>query len=325
MDLSVCVVTYERPSHVSRLLDSLADQDTPADEVVLVDDSDDDRTERVAESARDPLAAGGCDLVHVRREDGSGMTDARNAAIETAAGDVLAFLDDDVECPPDWIGTLRRLWADHPEAGAIGGPALIVDDDGEYAEELIRSDENYNWINEYGEQRSKEYRWLPSRIVETDQLGGANMSFRRETLTELGGFNAIYRGSEMYEDTDIMARLRRRDRTVLYCPELAVRHYETPKTGAQTTTEELYWVGWNGVVFRYVCFPETFAVSLLRLLVRNRGMLSSAWKKVGASLLDGTNRLWTLKGYVDGLRYVMENRESLPSAADDPAPADRAR
>jgi glycosyltransferase involved in cell wall biosynthesis len=49
--------------------------------------------------------------------DGSGMSDARNHAVNLAETPVVAFIDDDVRLPPDYIDNLRRAWRTTPTQG----------------------------------------------------------------------------------------------------------------------------------------------------------------------------------------------------------------
>ena len=300
MDISLCVVTYERPHDIRRLLYSLCQQTDDLDEVIIVDDSETTDTEAVVAGFEE------LPITYIHRYDGSGMTEARNIAINRANGEIIAFVDDDVECSPDWIANLRDSWTTHSDAAAIGGPALLVDDDGEIKSDITRTAENQNVLNEYGEGRTLEMGWVPREAVKTDALGGANMSFRSSVLSEVNGFNPIYRGSEVYEDMDIMARLYRRGKSIYYDPSLQVKHYDTPKTGVDTSEEEFYYWGWNLIIFRYVCFPETFKMSILRL------PFTSGWKRLGRAVVNDRNHLLTVKGYVDGLVHVLKHGDDLP-------------
>lgn len=308
MKISVCVVTYNRSENIDRIIRSLKKQRVSPHQLVIVDDSDGNETQKII-SRFDSQTNVSTEYIH--RSTSSGMTEARNVAIDYVDGDIVAFLDDDVECPPEWIANLRNSWRSHPNAHAIGGPALLVDSDGEYVHDITHTDENLNWINKYGEQRSSQGAWVPSSYIEVDQLGGANMSFRKNVLDDLGGFNAFYQGSEVYEDTDIMARIRRRDGKIIYHPDLAIKHYETAKVGAPTDKEAQYWFGFNAILFRYICYPENFSISIIRLLTINQGWLLPAWLKFLSALIKNTDWLFVLKGYIDGLIYVIRNRKSL--------------
>jgi GT2 family glycosyltransferase len=44
-------------------------------------------------------------------------------------GDIIAMTDDDAEVFPDWVTQMKRAHAEHPEAGAVGGPVIGADAD----------------------------------------------------------------------------------------------------------------------------------------------------------------------------------------------------
>ena len=308
MDISLIVVTYERPTEIERLLESLTRQDVPPEQLIIVDDSDSDETATIVSRVQSESALS----IEYHRPSSGSMSAARNYGLRYADNEIVAFLDDDVECPPEYVSNLKEAWETHASAAAIGGPALWVDDSGVRIADINETVLNQNWLTEYGEQRSSEGDWRPPRAVQTDQLAGANMSVKRSVLEELGGFNTVYGGSEVYEDTDVMARIRKCGGKIIYDPALEVKHYETPKTGASKKRDQFYWRGFNGIVFRYVCFPQTFWVSIARLMTVNPGWLDPVWLCIGIAVARDTDQLWILKGYVFGLRHVLRNRHSLP-------------
>jgi glycosyltransferase involved in cell wall biosynthesis len=81
-------------------------------EVVVVDDASTDGSADVA------AAAGALvERLEIRRNAGG----ARNRGIEVARGDVLAFLDADVEIASDWLALAAEVFAAWPEVVAVGG------------------------------------------------------------------------------------------------------------------------------------------------------------------------------------------------------------
>src|SRR5690606_26113921 len=50
-----------------------------------------------------------------------GVANARNAAVSAAKGELIAFLDDDEEAPPDWLAALLAAQARH-DADVVFGP-----------------------------------------------------------------------------------------------------------------------------------------------------------------------------------------------------------
>lgn len=57
--------------------------------------------------------------IQVFRLSGRGVSANRNNAMGHAAGEVLLIADDDVDYKPEWLYTVRRTFAEHPEAQFI--------------------------------------------------------------------------------------------------------------------------------------------------------------------------------------------------------------
>jgi glycosyltransferase involved in cell wall biosynthesis len=67
------------------------------------------------------LDLGGLPGARLVREERLGLVRARLAALDAARGEVLVFVDDDNALAPDYLKQARRLMAEHPDLGAIGG------------------------------------------------------------------------------------------------------------------------------------------------------------------------------------------------------------
>ena len=100
--VSVIIPTHRRAALLGRLLRSLLVQDWPADrmEIIVVHNWTDDGTDRVVAE----VAATSPVPIAYHRTDFSGPGMSRLFGAERAAGSVLAFIDDDCEATPGWIG-----------------------------------------------------------------------------------------------------------------------------------------------------------------------------------------------------------------------------
>jgi glycosyltransferase involved in cell wall biosynthesis len=81
-------------------------------EVLVVDDASSD-------GSADAAAAAGARVIRLERRCNAGG--ARNRGIEEARGDVLAFLDADVEIAPDWLAIVNEVLTSDPSIAAVGG------------------------------------------------------------------------------------------------------------------------------------------------------------------------------------------------------------
>ena len=119
--LSVVVPTYNRRDRLARVLAALERQNTPASqfEVVVVDDGSTDGTSDWLASFKSSYA-----LQHVRLSNG-GPARARNVGVERAAGEIVLFIDDDVEPTPELISEHLRFHAAERDIVVIGPLASL--------------------------------------------------------------------------------------------------------------------------------------------------------------------------------------------------------
>ena len=100
--LSIVVVSYRRHLEITRCLGDLARQATtvPFEVVLMLQAYPDGAPEELvtAFARAFPLS-----VFHSER--GLGVHAARNAALSRCSGEIVAFLDDDVRVPRDWIET----------------------------------------------------------------------------------------------------------------------------------------------------------------------------------------------------------------------------
>jgi glycosyltransferase involved in cell wall biosynthesis len=112
MRVSVIIPCRNAERIVGDAVKSALAQTEPPCEVIVVDDASTDRSGRVARAAGARVLTNAC-----RRNAGG----ARNAGIEVASGEVLAFLDADVVAAPDWLFRVRRVFESNPRIVGVGG------------------------------------------------------------------------------------------------------------------------------------------------------------------------------------------------------------
>lgn len=101
--LSVIVPTYRRPRLCLETVRSILAQDYAPIEVIVVNDGD-------SESEYSPVKM--LDVTYMRFEDNCGVSAARNAGAGIAAGEFLAFVDDDDKWLPGFANTLLQALTD---------------------------------------------------------------------------------------------------------------------------------------------------------------------------------------------------------------------
>lgn len=150
------------------------------------------------------------------------MTASRNEGLLRATGDVIAFIDDDVNVHVGWLSGLLQAFAD-PMVDAVAGRTCNQTPGEESAgvEAIGRVLPNGDLTGNFAAD--------PGSLVAVDHGIGANMSFRREVLAHLGGFRDDFRGiGGVREDTDVFLRLRALGRRAVFAPDAAVDHIGAP-------------------------------------------------------------------------------------------------
>lgn len=119
MHISVCICTYRRPAYLKRLLEELAAQETRGRFTysILVVDND---VLQSAEPIVTACAASAPVAVQYCVEPEQNIALARNRAVENAAGDFLAFIDDDEFPRKSWLLTLFTICEQNNVDGALG-------------------------------------------------------------------------------------------------------------------------------------------------------------------------------------------------------------
>ena len=115
--ISVVTPTLHRPKEVEELLRNLAEQELVPGEVIIVDGADPSET-TTEEIVRAAAADAPFDLRYLRAPKGTAVQ--RNAGIEEARGDLIAFIDDDVRLTPGFLRVMVREF-DRPDADRVGG------------------------------------------------------------------------------------------------------------------------------------------------------------------------------------------------------------
>jgi len=216
---SVVVATHNRRALLERVAEAILGQSLPRERfgLIIVDDGSTDGTEALcAELAKRPG-------VRCLRQANRGVAAARNLGIREAAGDAVAFTDDDCLVPPDWLERLADGYARHPEVVGVGGRLIAPPD-------LLRTRavarlEDHVARHVYG-------------ACDAEVLGGFecpaggtnNMSYRRDALLAVGGFDESFPPFVWGEDADLKLRLTRPGGRLLYIP-VAVIHLRDYRLG----------------------------------------------------------------------------------------------
>jgi GT2 family glycosyltransferase len=169
-------------------------------EVIVVDDRSTDRTAEIAASFGARVIA---------NPSGRGPAAARNAGAQAARGDILLFIDADVEAQPGTVVQMLEHLDRHPEVAAVFGS---YDDDpahpnfaSQYRNLL------HHFIHQTAERRSASF-WAGCGAI------------RRAVFFAAGGFDAERYPRPSTEDIELGLRLARSGHAVHLAREIQVKH-----------------------------------------------------------------------------------------------------
>ena len=178
--VSAIITTHLRPAFLEESLTSVLGQRRRPEEILVVDDADDAETRDIVERHR---AVSGVDMRYICNEGGPGPCTSRNLGAKLAAGQWLAFLDDDDVWDRDHLAHCRAV-AEGVDV-VIGG-VFVRGPDGD---PVVRP--------------------LPEDLTATtvfDHRGGmtgSNLVVRRDVFLAVGGFDPQL---PVFNDRDLFYR-----------------------------------------------------------------------------------------------------------------------
>ena len=193
---SVVVCTYNGAATIGECVRALCALDYPDAELIVVDDGSTDDAAAIA-------AAHGARVI---RTENRGLSAARNTGTAAAAGEIVAFCDDDCVPDPHWLRHLVAALLAGDDAG-VGGPNVPPPD------ALV--------ADSVGHAPGGPMHVLVS-ATEAEHIPGCNMAFRRAALEQVGGFDPQFRVAG--DDVDLCWRIQDAGGTLGFSPGALVWH-----------------------------------------------------------------------------------------------------
>ncbi|MGZ8666469.1 MAG: glycosyltransferase family 2 protein [Solirubrobacterales bacterium] len=227
-DPTIYIPHWNGAGRLRRTLASLEKQTRPC-EVVVVDNASADGSLELLEQQFPSV-----EVVRMSRNEGFGV--ALNKATATVAGDPLIFLNDDVECEPDFV---EAMLAARGEAEMVAG-VLLQDDHPELIDSAgVTADARTLMAFDYLQGEPVEV--AESAAPPFGPTGGAAL-YVRAAFEQIGGFDE--RIFLYYEDLDLALRLRAEGARCALASLARARHVGSATLG-QRTGEKYAHTGWS--------------------------------------------------------------------------------
>jgi GT2 family glycosyltransferase len=270
----VVVATCSDPVALERCLHSIFACDYGDFEVIVVENRP------ASPATRQMLSERFADEANLRyvEQPRRGASWARNTGLALAAGDIVAFTDDDVVVDPAWIGRCAGAFERAPDVACVTGlilPLELETDSQVLLEEFAGFGKGFDgqvWRLPEARDENPLLPYTPGTIG-----SGANTVVRADVARRIGGFDTTLgpgTPSTGAEDLDLYTRLLREGCAVAYEPSAIVWH-EHPE-GMPRLRRQVY----------------SYGVGLGALL--------------GKQLVRGPERLELLRAVPGGIRYARD-------------------
>jgi len=248
MKFSLIICTYKRPNALKKLLYSIQHQTLYPDEIIIVDGSPDDKTEKMIKTS----FFRGIKYFHVDEQQ-RGLTKQRNFGVRSVnrETDIICFLDDDIILTNQYFQILMSSYEKYPEAGGVGG--YIIDEISPWKKGKKNNFIYYN-LDGYNRKLPKRFLirkilglfpnrapgfmpdfshglsigYLPpiAKIYPVEFFMGGVSSYKKEVLIQ-HKFSHYFEGYGLYEDLDYCLRISKKYK--LYVNTAAqLYHYHEP-------------------------------------------------------------------------------------------------
>jgi GT2 family glycosyltransferase len=270
------IPTRNRGELIEETLERLIAVDGAAIEILVVDQSTDGATARAVREFTKRDAR-----VRLIATPTVGSSNARNVGRAAAAGEVVAYVDDDCIVEKGWLEALTTEFTDPTVAGVFGRLTPYEQPERTGTEVGLKA----------SEERAEYTRPLPPWWVGH----GGNMAFRKADLIKVHGFDPLLAAGGSLcagEDTDLAHRLLIKGRKIVYSPDAVAYHKHWKDWPAQKRMERAYGVGAGAQFAKYARVGDLWGLRFFCAWTWQLGV-----RRIGAGLLKWRNPKVVYLGY----------------------------
>lgn len=291
LSATVIICTRNRLTDLIRCLYSLEAQTLSADQLIIVDSSD----QYVSSSDQfnhvcDMIRQRGLSVLYLHTQPG--LTYQRNQGVAYARGDIIYFFDDDVVLFRDYLATMHATFAQYPDyAGGMGSVQNIG----------LQPPRWYRvWRKLFLLQldyASGSFTWsgMPTHAYGTAVfkrvavLGGCCMAYRKYVF-EQEAFDEMLAGYGYMEDCDFSYRVSLKY-PLFFSPAARLYHYHSPLHRDAVVTNKAMFIR----NYTYLFFKNFYSRNLLCII-------GYVWSLIGLFIEAIMYRHWDVaRGYIQGL------------------------
>lgn len=283
LPVSVVVVCLNEAECIGMALESLIRQDYPSDnvEIIVVDGASKDGTQEIVRRFADESG------VRLVVEPRKGTAVGRNAGIQAATHDHVAFIDGDCEAPENWLSILMEAMesADQSVVG-VGGANIPPDGASSFVQAIGVAQDSY--AGAFNSAQGRQFQ--ASRLV--DSLANCNVVYRKQAVLDANGFDETLMSEA--EDADLNYRIRQNGGDFLFVPRSYVLHWMRATPRAWYRNMFRYGKGRARLLKR---FPDMWTLSYILPPLFLTGMLAVLLAPLWAGFALGLLYFPAILGY----------------------------
>lgn len=220
---SLILPTLNRPQYIEECLISLREQEYTDFEVIVIDQSDDDKTKEVIQQFIDDRYMN----IKYRKVNFKGLSKARNYGINMADGEYISLLDDDARYNKEFLYIAKDIIEKHKEKKLILSGKIIDD--------TINED-----FVDYSCVKDNEI-FKDNRIFKV--CLSAALIIKKDDVMNLGLFDERF-GIGAYfgaaEETDLILRFIERGYSVIHLSKMEVYHLKPKEIYNKESLQKSY-------------------------------------------------------------------------------------
>ncbi|MDD3296484.1 MAG: glycosyltransferase [Candidatus Omnitrophica bacterium] len=259
MKVSIVIPTYERHDSLKNLLQDILRQRYDDFEVIIVNQG------LSFPKELGEILTANKSKIRLFNDDMQNSAHARNKGIRKAEGEIVISCDDDIRIEQDFIQNHVKEYK-NKYIGAVSGRVLCAND--------IPTSK----IKKVGEIRKYDGKvtanFNADFKTEIEHAYGCNVSFRKELLLRVGGYDERLIGTSSFDDADVSFKIRKLGYRIVFEPLAEAVHLQA-RGGCRDILpgEKVYWYYHNFMLFylKHMCkifFPIFFLRQLISIFRR---------------------------------------------------------
>jgi len=198
--ISLIIPVYNGGETLSKCLNSILNQSTPPEEIILIDNNSTDNTKRIIQFFQKKS-----EKIRYVFEKQRGRGIARNTGIKASKGDIILMTDSDCVAPKNWVQEIIKPIIEEGESVVMGSEYDLI---------------NNFWTRNYQKQVFKMYNDLVNGRYIENYLDTKNVAFKSKFIKK----NLFDSSLKNCEDLEWSIRTNKTLK-IRFLPEVKIKHY----------------------------------------------------------------------------------------------------